>query len=188
MDNSGGGKLVAIKSLSERIPDETFEKIHLVELRWSNSLINLSSRICELTNLTSLDLGHNKLCELPDSITRLTNLQMLNLSNNKLKVLPRGCYALSRAKLDISENDFESFPINLMLGVYDYKFNDRMIELYFQNFLTNMMPSRSTLDMVHQNIHRIVYERGLLFFSLPNDVKGMIMFYLDPWLIPCIKK
>ena len=67
--------------------------------------------ICQLTQLTTLSLSHNKLTILPDGICRLTNLTILDLSHNKLTILPDGlCELMQLTELYLHNNQLTILP------------------------------------------------------------------------------
>ena len=67
--------------------------------------------ICQLTQLTTLSLSHNKLTILPDGICRLTNLTILDLSNNQLTEVPDGlCELMQLTELYLHNNQLTILP------------------------------------------------------------------------------
>lgn len=79
----------------------------------SNDWTTLPSNITLLTNLESLNLYNNKLTSLPDEFGNLTKIQNLNLYSNKISVLPDSFGNLSNLEtLDMSMNNLGSIPPN----------------------------------------------------------------------------
>lgn len=76
-----------------------------------HSLRYLPESICNLINLTELDVSSCELEELPESFHHLINLQELSLNNNHLDHLPESFGNLTRLiYLDLSHNDLEKLP------------------------------------------------------------------------------
>ena len=75
-------------------------------------LTSLPESIGNLTDLVTLDLGHNDLTSLPLSIGKLRSLtHFLYLSHNQLKSLPKTISELSNLKyLNITHNQFTILP------------------------------------------------------------------------------
>ena len=68
-------------------------------------MISLPVEITQLTNLQTLDLGHNRLTIVPDSLGQLTNLRKLVLSDNQLTIVPDSLGRLTNLrKLYLSGN------------------------------------------------------------------------------------
>lgn len=65
----------------------------------------------QMTNLKSLDIGHNHLMSLPDTIGNLQTLESLYLDMNRLTSLPESIGNLRSLKiLDLDENQLTSLP------------------------------------------------------------------------------
>lgn len=76
-----------------------------------NKLTIIPTQITQLSNLTGLYLGKNKLMVIPPEIARLTNLTSLDLSNNQLKASPAEIAQLTNLTwLDLSNNQLSAFP------------------------------------------------------------------------------
>lgn len=79
-----------------------------------NSLTALPSDIGQLVKLKMLDLSWNKLSELPDQVSGLSDLQSLILSGNQLSSLPSNLEKLtSLIVVKIDQNNFTSLPDGL---------------------------------------------------------------------------
>jgi hypothetical protein len=94
------------KTIEEiNVPNEQITKIEF-------SMINvLPATICNLTNLTYLDVSYNELTELPVSIGNLTNLTDLKLMSNKLTELPETIGNLTNlTHLKLSYNNLIKIP------------------------------------------------------------------------------
>ncbi len=93
-------KNLALKSL----PDELWELSHLKELNVEqNQLVEISVNIERLVNLISLNISSDY------------HSFFLNKARNKIKRLPKELWSLPNLrKLNISFNDFESIPVELL--------------------------------------------------------------------------
>ena len=94
------------------MPDGICELTQLTILNLNhNKLTTLPDGICELTQLTELYLHNNKLTILPDGIGQLTQLTELYLNDNQLTILPDGIGQLTQlTKLDLSRNQLTKLP------------------------------------------------------------------------------
>ena len=80
----------------------------------TSGLLELPSKVEQLSNLTNLVLHGNKLTSLPPAIGKLKKLKLLDASRNELKVLPDELSQLSELQsLILSGNQLESLPSNL---------------------------------------------------------------------------
>jgi GTPase SAR1 family protein len=78
---------------------------------FDKSLTNLPEEVCELSELTALDLSRNKIRAGTDSIARLQNLTFLDLSGNQLSTLPESIARLQNlTTLDLSDNQLSTLP------------------------------------------------------------------------------
>lgn len=83
----------------EELPESIGELTSLTFLSLGNNRLTvLPESIGELTNLTSLNLGRNRLTVLPESIGQLTSLTSLSLWNNRLTILPESMGELINLK------------------------------------------------------------------------------------------
>ncbi|KAJ1732441.1 hypothetical protein LPJ61_002045 [Coemansia biformis] len=108
----------------DTVPDELAELKDLVVLTPSNKLVtdlqltlgtNLLRRfplaVCELTNLTTLLISHNRIAHLPPEIGNLVNLRELSVAHNRLRSLPLELTRLTRLHtLTVFPNPFMSPP------------------------------------------------------------------------------
>jgi internalin A len=71
----------------------------------------IPGEICDLTNLTSIDVAENQLTDLPAEMGRLVHLNSLNVSQNRLSDLPTQIANLTKITfLSIHHNKFSAFP------------------------------------------------------------------------------
>ncbi|MFN6470366.1 MAG: COR domain-containing protein, partial [Nostoc sp. SerVER01] len=76
-----------------------------------NQLSSLPPEICQLSNLTRLDLYNNQLSSLPPEICQLSSLTELDLDNNQLSsLLPEICQLSSLTTLYLNNNQLSSLP------------------------------------------------------------------------------
>ncbi|XP_053982517.1 leucine-rich repeat-containing protein 47-like [Hylaeus volcanicus] len=95
----------------QEVPEE-IEKLHNLTnlVLHSNEISKIPNTIDKLEKLKFLDCSRNKLTSLPDEIGRLPQLTTMNLSSNLLKSLPTQIGNIKLSVLDLSNNQFESFP------------------------------------------------------------------------------
>lgn len=81
----------------------------------SCDILEFPVSICELSRLTRLALGGNKLETLPEAaVSRLASLEHLDLSSNRLSALPSTLSALTAlTQLDIQDNKLVELPAGL---------------------------------------------------------------------------
>ena len=92
-------EFLLLKSNLKSIPSEieVFENLEKLNIS-SNSIVEISEKIVNLTKLKTLSFTRNKLIELPIEITKLINLEELDLSYNKLEKLPNEIVNLKKLK------------------------------------------------------------------------------------------
>ena len=76
-----------------------------------NQLSSWAPALCDLVNLTEIEMNGNNLSTLPNEFGKLQHLEKLNLANNKLSSLPATlgyCYRLE--DLNLSGNELETLP------------------------------------------------------------------------------
>jgi len=103
---------ISDRDMLEKIPNSICELIELTELNLSNNKIEyLPESIGKLKQLKYLYLTDNKLEYLPKSIVKLKQLQYLYLTNNLLKKLHNSVGELKMLLLEM--NELTSLPILL---------------------------------------------------------------------------
>ncbi|MEM7032351.1 MAG: leucine-rich repeat domain-containing protein [Chloroflexota bacterium] len=95
----------------------------------------LPLEICQLRNLTTLDLGNNILEELPPEIGNLSSLARLALNSNRLKRLPSEIGNLSNlTTLDLRSNQLNELPVEIVQM-------SNVRKLYLSNNQLSKLPS-----------------------------------------------
>ncbi|KAJ2358221.1 hypothetical protein IWW50_002808 [Coemansia erecta] len=108
----------------DEVPDELAELKHLVVLApsgamvtdvqvtlGSNALRGFPLALCELDNLTTLILSHNRIEHVPPEIGNLRNLRELSVAHNRVRVLPAELAGLRRLHtLSVFPNPFLEAP------------------------------------------------------------------------------
>ncbi|MEH2241428.1 COR domain-containing protein [Nostoc sp.] len=98
------------EELLQIIEQAAKEKVIMLFLQ-GNQLSSLPSKICQLSNLRTLDLSTNQLSSLPLEISQLSKLTTLFLRNNKLTSLPPEIGQLSNlTTLYLDNNQLSSLP------------------------------------------------------------------------------
>ncbi|KAJ3010473.1 hypothetical protein HKX48_007387 [Thoreauomyces humboldtii] len=91
-----------------------WEVVDLVRLVIAdNALQTVDPRVGGFQALALLDLRNNMLTSLPDELCDLLNLSILNVSGNALQTLPEGIYGLPITELNLSYNKFTTLPEQL---------------------------------------------------------------------------
>lgn len=105
---------------------EQLFKTNLLAL-FCNELSNIPAAICNLINLSELDLSDNKLNAIPESIGNLTNLVSLNLCGNNLVRIPESISNLHNLRqLFLENNELTELPESIGNLV-------NLVELHLQN-------------------------------------------------------
>lgn len=95
----------------ETVPDEVGNLENLTTLvLHSNKIAELPKSIGKLSKLKVLDVSRNSLKHLPDEIGSLPQLTSVNLGSNVLTRLPSQASNLKLSILDLSNNQFDTFP------------------------------------------------------------------------------
>jgi internalin A len=113
---SADGRVVKLSVLDwAQLPDWVTDLTNLTALSLGgNRLTQLPDTIGNLTNLTTLHLGGNDLTQLPDAIGNLTNLTTLHLYENQLTQLPDTIGNLTNlTELDLHGNQLTELPESL---------------------------------------------------------------------------
>ncbi|XP_071445010.1 leucine-rich repeat-containing protein 40-like isoform X2 [Hetaerina americana] len=140
-----------------------YEPLHQLDLS-SNCLTQISSKIQNLSTLTTLNLQDNGLESLPSEIGNLERLAKLNLNYNKLTDLPNEFFQLRELKsLSLSHNLLEDLPsegigdLN-MLETLDISYNKLTAVPPGVGFLTRL----KQLSMSHNDINDVPPDIGNL--------------------------
>ena len=95
----------------QEVPEEIEKLQNLTNLvLHSNAISKVPSTINKLEKLKVFDCSRNKLTSLPEEIGNLPQLIAMNLSSNLLKSLPKQIDNIQLSILNLSNNQFESFP------------------------------------------------------------------------------
>jgi len=122
-----------------------------------------------LTNLTTLDLGSNKIVQIPiDDFGQLTNLKMLDLSDNKINQISSDLLGklTNLTTLDLSWNYIEEIPeaISILINLEILNLNGNNIKRV-PNDLFNKLTNLQELYLENNDITQISDE---LFDKLKN--------------------
>ena len=163
------------------------------------AMLNLSSNVIdhipesvflEHSNLTTLDLSHNKLEFLPNSICKLKKLWHLNVSHNCIKCLPRHIGQLSNLrKLFLAHNHLLFLPSSILflrllesLDVFENHF------LNFCNLVVNRTEINfSTIPSLLELAGAIV-RKTKMHYNNVNYVPYPLIHFLDSALQCCCGK
>jgi len=112
--NAAGTSVVRLRILDqiEELAPEIAQLTNLTSLELGgNRLTELPAEFAQLTNLTSLELDANQFTELPLEIAQLTNLTYLSLYNNNLTELPPEIAQLTNLTiLELTDNELTEVP------------------------------------------------------------------------------
>lgn len=125
------GQLTNLESLDladtdiSQLPDSIGQLTNLQSLDLSfTDISQLPNSIGQLTNLQSLDLSFTGISQLPDSIKQLTGLKSLDISTTKISSLPECIWKFGLNRLDLSHNNYESFPSEILDLGMDFHFEE----------------------------------------------------------------
>eukprot|EP01113_Clastostelium_recurvatum_P051195 TRINITY_DN988_c0_g1_i2.p1 TRINITY_DN988_c0_g1~~TRINITY_DN988_c0_g1_i2.p1 ORF type:complete len:730 (-),score=145.14 TRINITY_DN988_c0_g1_i2:40-2175(-) len=96
-----------------RLPSDMGRTItHLSVYR--NSLEDLPSGLCDLTDLKQLSAHHNSIQTLPQNLCRLTSLASLSLHTNFIETLPTNIHSLAMLEeLELQQNCLSTLPLSM---------------------------------------------------------------------------
>lgn len=104
---------VMLKLLNSLQNLEHFNTLSIQEVDLSKST-ELQTALCQIKDLTVLELKETALKKLPDCVCELKNLRQLYLSNNQLKTIPKCLNQLTELDLlKLSFNQLKQLPDNL---------------------------------------------------------------------------
>lgn len=99
------------QSSLEIIPEDISKLENLTTLvLHSNKISSIPGVIRALSKLKVIDISRNQLKELPEELANLPHLMTINFGTNLLSYLPCQKTNLKLAALDLSNNQFETFP------------------------------------------------------------------------------
>ncbi|GMH46426.1 hypothetical protein TrRE_jg4031 [Triparma retinervis] len=78
-----------------------------------NRLTRISPDIGELSGLTSLDISNNRIAKLPAELEDLISLKVLDMSFNNLQKYPPTIYKLPLTHWNVSNNDLAEIPVEV---------------------------------------------------------------------------
>lgn len=106
------GKVAAIDIEEALNNAATITELHL----YNRGIDTLDSRVVELKNLKTLNLGKNNFESIPEEVFKLKNLTFLQVYKNQLRTIPTGITKLNYLQiLTLSDNYIETFPEELSL-------------------------------------------------------------------------
>ena len=80
-----------------------------------NQLSTLPANLKNLTNLTTLNLSHNKLTQFPEVVVTLINLTHLFVNDNQLSTLPANLKNLKKLEeLELRNNKMKNLSKNIV--------------------------------------------------------------------------
>eukprot|EP00455_Lapot_gusevi_P012365 TRINITY_DN15824_c0_g1_i1.p1 TRINITY_DN15824_c0_g1~~TRINITY_DN15824_c0_g1_i1.p1 ORF type:complete len:420 (+),score=38.10 TRINITY_DN15824_c0_g1_i1:176-1435(+) len=126
----------------------------------SNKISLIGPHIAKLDTLTWLDLRQNSIESISSDLGLLTKLEYLDLSNNALSALPSISELRQLVTLDLSHNDFYTFPEDFLIG----NENLRRLNLSYNHLscLPHNLPRLSALHSLDASFNSIT--------SLPNTM------------------
>ena len=100
------------RSKVQSLVDTNEDNQELIELDLTGiGATRFTSRLYDLTSLTSLNLSHNHLLVISRNIQYLDNLEIFDMSHNQLSTLPREIEELSELRIvNLSHNDLVDLP------------------------------------------------------------------------------
>ncbi|CAK3913729.1 Leucine-rich repeat-containing 40 [Lecanosticta acicola] len=118
-------------------------------------------KLCELSNLETLDLQNNRLLSLPEVLRDLVNIKVLNVSGNQLTALPMDAlHTLPLVELDASNNALIAsiFPLGSNVDGHPTlqvlnAANNSLAALCFTPFLN--MPHLTSLNLTNNHLEAL---------------------------------
>lgn len=145
----------------EELPEEISKLENLTNLvLHSNKISKLPSSIVKLSKLKVLDVSRNCLEILPDELANLPQITTINLGSNSIRELPSQALNLKLSILDLSNNQFDSFPdvcYPELIHLAEVKLNGNKIKEIPPN--VNVLQSLKLLDVSDNSI-----------LSVPNEL------------------
>ncbi|XP_050429442.1 protein flightless-1 [Adelges cooleyi] len=107
------------------------------------------------TELTTLDLSHNRLTRIPEGLESSSCLLVLNLSHNRISSIPNQLFVhlTDLLSLDLSNNDLQTLPPQMrrLTNLQTLILNNNPLD----HFQLRQLPSMKNLTMLHmRNTHR----------------------------------
>lgn len=107
------------------------------------------------TELTTLDLSHNRLTRIPDGLESSSSLLVLNLSHNRISSIPNQLFVhlTDLLSLDLSNNELQTLPPQMrrLTNLQTLMLNNNPLD----HFQLRQLPSMKNLTTLHmRNTHR----------------------------------
>ena len=147
----------------------------------------LPLEICQLVNLTALDLTNNQLSALPQDFSKLVNLTTLDLSNNLLSALPQDFSKLAKlTTLFLHNNQLSFLPqdFSKLVNLTTLNLSSNQLSALPQDFsnlvkLTALFFHNNQLSFLPQDFSKLVNLTTLNLSSnplsaLPQDFSNLV--------------
>ncbi|EJW05099.1 hypothetical protein EDEG_00812 [Edhazardia aedis USNM 41457] len=169
------------------LPDEIVELKSLTWLNLSNNqLRELPKNLKKLSNLEELGLGVNELRELPD-MSGLLKLRILPVFKNKLVKINNLNKCDGLEKLDVSDNNINEFPIDVLYLKNIKYFNlrgNQIKEINVENVDTSIKSEINMIDVSDNLLSFLPVKFFLLFNHLATLRYSNNPFVVKPQEIP----
>ena len=167
------------------LPDSICELKNLTLLEITNSkLTKLPESIGNLKNLESLSITDSKLTKLPESIGNLTKLRYLNLRNNNLKKVPTTFSKLIFEDIDLKKNPWViRFNLVSENSISRYRFNTTERNVTLSDSVTRskeMEISEQIREINRESAGRVEKIRS----NLIRSVTSLLSFQRNPNQLP----
>jgi len=134
----------------------------LKSLQISNtSLTQVPMSVCQLTNLTSLNLDHNRLTRLPDNcFTGMTALQLLSANNNNVTQLQDGLFdgLNSLTELHFDQNQIKDIGLRVFSNESD------LVNLWHLSLNSNKLRSLEPWPVI-RGLHGCQHQHVFIYLS-----------------------
>ncbi len=168
----------------------------------SNRINELSREISKMKNLSYFDLCDNLLYELPGNIHWLQSLDHFNLMSNRIFDLPKVIEMIQLRYLNIADNKFERFPLQVLniktLTTFVYKPEllekdkslEKKEELKSELYrLENLDFERYTINLTYSTKKLFKdYFRHFKEYAYENDIKENLMIMENKKSLEIVKE
>lgn len=166
----------------EDVPAEIEQSLIQSFTVWNTNLASLPDEFGNLTRLTDLSLGRNKLAGMPECITRIKTLEHLTIDDERIASLPESLGELTELRaLNVTNTDITDVP-----DVFDRLWRISTLDLHGNRLLSRLPRTVKTLripydDKGHYTVSALngILLAGCAFTQIPDEVQREGIRVLD---------